>query len=381
MLAVLSAAIVVTLLTSAVALLRCGGQRVEGSLPLSLAGFMAVLFTSGLDVGLIMLPLTEFPRYAREPAYQFANPLAVAFGFWGFLVWGFYFLTTFYFLAIEPRVRFFERPVVKLLHNAVIVGTSAFTAHLLLTNLPFYAPALGDAGRYAVVAVTVLLAVVSSTHIRYVRALSVGSMWLFAALVAAMWLASGMGVAGLATGAVDLGAYFTALPRFVLPLSDYHGFYLFWWFSWSIMIGQFVSRFVGRMRTWQLAASLLVVPSIPLAAWLLVLYGYHREQIRVPAPLAAAMVVVGVVFVVNSLDSLIRLYSDNLGLTTARVGTGRYVAGHWLLMCSLVLAFQFTPLRIEWIGLAVIALYAAIYGLLLMRAVGARSVVPDLDAG
>ena len=33
-------------------------------------------------------------------------------------------------------------------------------------------------------------------------------------------------------------------------------------------------------------------------------------------------------------------------------------------MSSLVLAFQFTPLKIEWIGLVVIGLYAAIYALL-----------------
>lgn len=371
---ILSAAILVTLATSAVIILGWGGRRVEGPMPLSLLGFMSVLFTSGLDVGLIMFPLTEFPIYAREPVYAFANPLAIAFGFWGFLVWGFYFLTTFYFLVVEPKVRLFEIPTVKLVNNVVIVGTCAFTAHLLLRNLPFYAPSLGAGTRYGVVAVTVLLAVLSSTHIRYVRVLSVSSMWLFAALVAAMWLSSGMGLAGLAGSAADLGDYFTELPRFVLPMSDYHAFYLFWWFSWSIMIGQFVARFVGRMRTWQLAAALLVIPSIPLAAWFSVLYFYFRQQARVPTALTAAMVVVGVVFVVNSLDSLIRLYSDNLDLTARRLGTPVYVAGHWLLMSTLVLAFQFTPLRIEWIGLVVIGLYAAAYVLLIRRrrALGGR---------
>ena len=78
---------------------------------------------------------------------------------------------------------------------------------------------------------------------------------------------SGMGVSGFLGSAANLGEYFTNLPRFVIPMSDYHAFYLFWWFSWSIMIGQFVSRFVGGMRTWQLAAALLVIPSVPLAAW------------------------------------------------------------------------------------------------------------------
>jgi hypothetical protein len=153
-------------------------------MPLSLLGFMALLFTSGLDVGLIMLPLTEFPLYARESVYAFANPLAIAFGFWGFLVWGFYFLTTFYFLAIEPHVRLFEIPSVKLVNNLVIIGTCAFTAHLLWRNLPFYVPSIGEASRYVVVALTVLMSALTSTHIRYVRVLSVWSMWLFGTLVA-----------------------------------------------------------------------------------------------------------------------------------------------------------------------------------------------------
>jgi choline-glycine betaine transporter len=364
---VLSTAIVVTLLTSAAIVVVWGRRHVEGTLPLSLLGFMALMFTSGLDVGLIMMPLTEFPIYATDPAYAFANPLAVAFGFWGFLVWGFYFLTTFYFLAVEPRLGLFELPAIKLVNNVVIVGTCAFTAYLLLRNLPFYAPALDGAARYGVVGIAVLLSVLTSTHIRYVRVLSVWSMWLFASLVVAMWLASGMGIDGLAFSAADLGPYFRHLPRFVLPLSDYHAFYLFWWFSWSIMIGQFVARFTGRMRTWQLAAALLVLPSIPLAAWFSILYFYFRSGTAVHPWLSAAMIVVGIVFVINSLDSLIRLYSDNLGLSVHRLGTPAYVTGHWLLMISLVLAFQFSPLQIEWIGMVVIGIYAAAYVLVFRR--------------
>jgi hypothetical protein len=80
------------------------------------------------------------------------------------------------------------------------------------------------------------------------------------------------------------------------------------------------------------------------------------------------MVVVGIIFVVNSLDSLIRLYSDNLGLTARRMGEASYVVTHWTLMYALVLAFQFTPLKIEWIGLVVIGIYAVVYLLLLRRA-------------
>jgi glycine betaine transporter len=68
--------------------------------------------------------------------------------------------------------------------------------------------------------------------------------------------------------------------------------------------------------------------------------------------------------VINSLDSLVRLYTTNLGLTVERLGRRNYVAANWSALCGLILLYQFTPLRIEWIGLIVIGLYAAIYVLL-----------------
>jgi choline-glycine betaine transporter len=134
------------------------------------------------------------------------------------------------------------------------------------------------------------------------------------------------------------------------------------------------------MRTWQLAAAMLVVPSIPIAAWFSVLYFYYRKSAPVHPVLGIAMVVVGIVFVVNSLDSLTRLYSDNLGLTARRMGEGSYVATHWTLMYALVLAFQFTPLKIEWIGLVVIGIYAAIYVLLLRRWRAFAGIASQLDS-
>ena len=107
---ILSCAIIATLLMATLILLRWGRLRCQGEIPTSLFAFMAILFTSGLDVGLVMFPLGEFPVYADEAAYAFTNPLAIEFGFWGFLVWAFYFLTTFYFVIVEPRLKLFEIP-------------------------------------------------------------------------------------------------------------------------------------------------------------------------------------------------------------------------------------------------------------------------------
>ena len=364
---ILSIAILVTLCTSALLLIRFRTLRLKGSDPLPLTAFMAILFTSGLDVGLIMFPLTEFPVYESEAAYGFTNALAIEFGFWGFLVWGFYFLTTFYFCVVEPRLKLFEIGWVKLINSGVIIATCAFTGFLFLSYLPSYIEGISEPMRYGLVALVVLAAVLSSTDIRYVKWLGLGSSVLFFSLIALLWLTSGAGISGLAGSASNISGYFVNLPKFTSPLTDYHAFYLFWWFAWSIMIGQFVARFVGGLQTDQLMLALLIIPSIPIALWFSVLYFYHTEVLALSSGLQLSMVIVGVIFVVNSLDSLTRLYSENLGLTVQRLGGPGYIVAHWGLLFGLILLYQFTPLKIEWIGLVVIGIYCAIYALTFIR--------------
>ncbi|MEM6412408.1 MAG: BCCT family transporter [Pseudomonadota bacterium] len=332
-----------------------------------LMAFLAILFTSGLDVGLIMFPLTEFPVYQADDVYGFTNALAVEFGFWGFLVWAFYFLTTFYFCVVEPKTQIFEIRWVKFINSAVIIATCAFTGFLFLSYLPDYIVGISDPARYLLVAVVVFLAVLSSTDIRYVKWLGISSSVLFFCLIALLWLSSGAGVLGWIASLSQIGGYFANLPRFMHPMSDYHAFYLFWWFAWSIMIGQFVARFVNGLRAYQLLTVLLVIPSILIALWFSVLYIYHSRVIMLSDELQLCMVVVGIIFVMNSLDSLTRLYSENLGLTVRRLGGAGYVGLHWALLFGLVLLYQFTPLKIEWIGLVVIGLYCAVYVLTFIR--------------
>ena len=371
---ILSAAIALTTLTSLLLVLRYRNTRIEGSAPMPLVTFLAVLFTSGLDVGLLMFPMVDFEIFASEPDYAFANPLALEFGFWGFLVWGFYFLTTFYFCVVEPRLQLFEIPAIKLINNLTIIGTCAFTGYLFLHYLPGYIEGIPDAVRYSLVAGTVLVAVISSTQIRFVKVLSLASSGLFFALIAGSFLASDMGVSGFADTVGQFGDYFGQLPRYVFPINDYHAFYLYWWFAWSIMIGQFVSRFVSGFTAWQLLLLLLIVPSIPIALWFSVLYWYFANDISIAGLMSWAMMGVGILFVVNSLDSLTRLYTTNIGLTVEALGTGRYVAVNWVILFLLIMAFQFTPFKIEWVGLVVVGIYAAIYTLIFLRRAALRSV-------
>ena len=350
--------------------------RLVGPQPVSLFVFISILFTSGLDVGLVMFPLAwDFPLYAdtaTEPAYAFTNPLAIEFGYWGFLIWAFYFLTAFYFCVIEPRVKFFEIPVVKWINNIVIIATCAFTGALFLIYLPYYIPMVGDGESvvpafYVLTFLVILAAAYSSTHIRYVKILSVASVALFIGLILMAWVLAGMGMGDFFASASNLSGYFTNIHKFVLPMTDYHEFFLFWWFAWSIMIGQFTSRFVGGLKTWQLLAALLVFPSIPLALWFSVLYHYYTAEIVTTGLMNWGMVIVGIVFVINSFDSLIRLYTDNMGMSAKKLGTLPYIAGNVVLLFALTLLFQSQWLQIQWVGTIVIGIYVACVLLIFLK--------------
>ncbi|PAJ73404.1 choline transporter [Pseudoalteromonas sp. NBT06-2] len=373
----LSAGILFTFSAIAFVLYRWGNIRCVGVTPVKTFTFIAILFTSGLDVGLIMFPLTEFSGYAdlaTSPEYAFTNPLAIEFGFWAFLIWGFYFLTCFYFCVIEPRVKFFEIPLIKLINNVVIVGTCAFTAYLLLTNLPWYVPELGDGESiigsfYLIVFLVIAVAVYSSTSIRYVRLLSLLTSWMFIGLILLMWagafLSEGSSIGEFATTISLLGGYFGNIHEFVLPMNAYHEFYLYWWFAWSIMIGQFTARFVGGLRTYQILAAMLVFPSIPIAIWFTVLYYYSANGLETAGFYNITMAIVGVTFVVNSLDSLIRLYTDNLNLTVSRLGKVKYFLGNLVALSLLTLLFKLDFLQIQWVGAVVIGLFFTCFGYIL----------------
>lgn len=314
-----------------------------------------------------MFPLVEFPVYVEEAQYSFANPLAIEFGFWGFLVWVFYFLTTFYFCVVEPKVKLFEIKAVKIVNNLIIIATCAFTGFLFLDSVPDYIVGITAVQKFGLVAVLVLFSAYSSSHIRYVKLLSVASASLFLLLGFVLAITSGASLSEFVETGSGIGEYFSNLHHFFTPVSEYHGWYLFWWFSWSIMIGQFVARFVTPMPTWQLLLALLTIPSIALALWFTTLYYYFVNEIEVGPLLNMAMVALGIIFVANSLDSLIRLYTDNLGFSVKRLGLPVYLLANWALIFGLVLLYQFTPFQIEWVGLLVISLYAVVYVLLFQR--------------
>ncbi len=112
---------------------------------------------------------------------------------------------------------------------------------------------------------------------------------------------------------------------------------------------------------------MLVVPSIAIGTWFTVLYQLHSDGRAIADYVKIAMIVVGLLMVVNSLDSLVRLYTDNLGLTTKRLGRRNYFLGNVTALSALTLFFSLDFLRIQWVGALVIAIYFSCITYILLR--------------
>lgn len=97
------------------------------------------------------------------------------------------------------------------------------------------------------------------------------------------------------------------------------------------------------------------------------LYIFHDDKITIPTWLNLAMVAVGIIFVVNSLDSLIRLYTDNLNLSVARLGKPKFWLMNFVIMVCLVAAYRFAKFQIHHVGLVVIGIYAVTYIVMMIR--------------
>ncbi len=82
------------------------------------------------------------------------------------------------------------------------------------------------------------------------------------------------------------------------------------------------------------------------------------------------MVFVGILFVINSLDSLIRLYTDNLDLTVSKYGKPIYMMTNIVALSLLTLLFTANFLQIQWVGAVVIALMFACTVFILMNHIG-----------
>ena len=345
-------------------IVRYRHTRTAADTPLSLFSLVAVLFTSGLDGGLVMLPLIEFPLYqdaTQFPEYQSISPLLLEFVFWGATVWLIYFVSTAYFCFVEPKLRLFEHLWVRIITSLIVLVTCAFTLSLYLQNLPFYLSAVVPSSQIPVVVLLAFFIVLAGTLIASLRVsfmtqLSRFSALLFVCAIGVFAIRGGLSLSLLMQTWDVFTTYIEAIPRFLLPTSDYHRFYIAWWFSWAILLGQFISKFTHGLTSWQLLMVMVIAPLIPTFAWFSVLYHAYTSLFHFDGLANWLLIILGTLFVVNSLDFMIASYSRALNISSKRLGRLRYFVLNFCLLSSFTWLFFDKYLFIEWVALVVILL-------------------------
>lgn len=281
--------------------------------------FSCLLFTSGLDIGLLLFPLTEFHTYTKSE-FLSINPVSIELGFWGFSVWGFYFLATYYFIFIEPKINLFEIKLVKICFTILIVLTCAFSVNLFVNFFIYYQVNIfGRAifSRNIIIlqsVVIIIIAYLLSKSGFLLKLISSVSVFLFIFTVILGYI--GIFEANDSLKLVNIMysgtlGYFVNFNKFLLPMNDYHSFYLFWWFSWALMVGKFTAQFTpNNLTVSKLFLVMIFLPSVPLVFWFSILYFYSLNPDLIKEYLLYTMFIVGVIFLVNSLSAIFNIVSD-----------------------------------------------------------------------
>ncbi|ETS31897.1 hypothetical protein BB987_17370 [Photorhabdus temperata] len=355
-------------------------KEVPSAMPASQIVFLCILFTSGLDIGLIMFPLMEYKNYT-EPKYLGINPLSLEIGFWGGAVWVFYFITTFYFAYLEPKVKIFENNVIKFILALLMLLTCAFTAHLFVIFFKYYLPefvvkkydSIFTHENIVIFTVGILsLSALSALKVKFIKILSYLSVLFFGGLI--FWgFALNIEQHSLPFFFTILGngitGYIKNISKFITPINDYHQFYMFWWFSWSLMIGKFVATFLPKgMKPLKLFLLMIIAPTILLAIWFTVLYIFTLNNFVIPEMYLVLMSIVGLLFVINSFDSILRVSANLLknSISLSKYRNALFIA-YVLLVVFFIGYAGFTNssegiIKIDYTGtLAILIIYYMLY--------------------
>lgn len=305
--------------------------------------FVCLLFTSGLDIGLLLFPLTEFSSY-KGSKYLGINPVSIELGFWGFSVWGFYFLATCYFLFVEPRINLFEKKYFNVVFMMLIILTCAFSVNLFVDFFLSYQVDIFERPLFTrneiIVLATIIIALgffLSKTN-SVIKLISTCSVILFILTVIIGGISiifNGDFIHLLNIMLKGTTGYINNFDEFLTPMNDYHQFYLFWWFSWSIMVGKFTAQYTPKGLTIRnLFVIMILIPTMPLILWFSILFYFSESVNNISDNYLYLMFFVGVLFLINSLSAIFNVIESMAIKLTRNKKFPRY-----LLFIFMVIAF------------------------------------------
>lgn len=279
----------------------------------SLGAWFAMLFAAGMGIGLVFWGVAEpISHYVNPPPgvtprtpEAASAAMRYAFFHWGLHPWSIYGIVG---LAIaffnfrrktDPLVSSVTEALpwraAKALSPAFNVLAVVSTAFGVAASLGMGATQINSGlhaafglpvnatVQCAIIAVTTLLFIASAVSGlgRGVKWLSIGNLWLAAALAVVM-LIIGPTIAIIETLTNTLGAYISEFVRMSLRMSPFHAsswvgdwtiFYWAWWLAWSPFVGLFIAR-VSRGRTIrQFILGTVLAPTLVGIVWFTIFGG------------------------------------------------------------------------------------------------------------
>ncbi|PQJ66350.1 hypothetical protein [Photobacterium angustum] len=342
--------------------------------------FSCLLFTSGLDIGLLLFPLTEFPSY-KGIEYRNLNPVSIELGFWGFSVWGFYFLSTYYFIFIEPKIKLFDIKAVKIFFTGLTILTCAFSVNLFVDFFIYYQVKIFGGTvftRDGIIILSVIVIAIGyalSKSNTILKLISTSSVFLFiiTVLLGYVGIFQNNGSHEL-LNIINTGVwgYLKNFNQFLLPMNNYHLFYLFWWFSWALMVGKFTAQFTpNNLSVGKLFLVMIFLPSLPLIFWFSILYFYSINPNLLQPYLLYTMFGVGILFLINSLSAIFNIVNDMIkSLLSYKINKSSGLLSCLLMILSFtgysVKSGNMTFLKIDYIG-TIVTLFLYFVVILMVR--------------
>lgn len=99
-----------------------------------------------------------------------------------------------------------------------------------------------------------------------------------------------------------------------------------------------------------------IVPMVPCLLWFSILYGVHFKALLLTAEVKLAFLLLGIAFVVNSLDFMVAQYSTTFNLDKNSLGQTRFITVNTLLLLLLTWLFQHQLLLVQYTAILVIGL-------------------------
>ena len=131
--------------------------------------------------------------------------------------------------------------------------------------------------------------------------------------------------------------------------------------TWTIMLGQFVAKFVKQLSPIKLLLIMVILPLLPTAIWFSLLFHWQQLNIEQSLLFNGAMIFIAMLFVINSLDFMTANYSSALGLSrqqfpATRKGSYQFITINTLVLFIVTFLFHTQLLLVNYIAILVIGL-------------------------